>query len=236
MWCGGTSQSLISFRVRAELDSHFLFEEFDVLLPWSPGKDSSFWSLRRVRTNSLGLPVRHFPCYLGGVWFCLLNYVWLELCTELFILHWLLHFLNCRIKCRWGCSALLLASHLRNEWLASIPSLFVPVRYFLCLTSHIHSFSWSVVCRFGVDDFELTSEQKSVQFSELFLTIELVQSFDFTFPGPVKFIIFGIGEQPTSSLGPWIPVPTYGALPGAGPCGGCAVEVVQQAPPCVPTE
>lgn len=101
-----------------------------------------------------------------------------------------------------GCSAPLLALHLRNDWLASIPILFLPARSFSCLPCHIHSFSWSVVCRFGVDDFELTSEQKSIQFSELFLTFELVQSSDLNFPRPVKFIIFGIGEQPTSSLNP----------------------------------
>lgn len=41
-----------------------------------------------------------------------------------------------------------------------------------------------------------------MQFSELSLTLDLVQASDLNLTGPVKFVIRSTGNQPTSSLNP----------------------------------
>lgn len=46
--------------------------------------------------------------------------------------------------------------------------------------------------------FELASKQNSVQFFELFLTLDLVQASDLSFTDPVKLVFLSVGDQPTS--------------------------------------
>lgn len=59
-----------------------------------------------------------------------------------------------------------------------------------------------------------------MQFFELFLTLDLVQTFDLKFTDPVKFVLLRIGDQPTSSLNPCGRVLTWSGPPGSGFCGG----------------